>query len=190
MTSDEGDVADKSLAGLLCSTSGEGCLKGVRAFVDVHTEDGADSSGVFIDMLKSLGARVFSRPTETCTHIIYKSGKGSTLTWYRKQEEKPHIVSVRWVMKCKEAGMRLEEVPYAVRVEEEDVFAKARKSMEPKHLFSMSMTSSTTSNPDPPTIPIIIEPARVKQARSVSLKYAPKISSPLKKAYGDENEYF
>ena len=60
MTSDEGDVADKSLAGLLCSTSGGGCLKGVRAFVDVHTDDGADSSGIFIDMLKSLGARVSS----------------------------------------------------------------------------------------------------------------------------------
>ena len=58
MTSDEGDVADRSLAGLLCSTSGGGCLKGVRAFVDVHTDDGADSSGIFIDMLKSLGARV------------------------------------------------------------------------------------------------------------------------------------
>ena len=49
---------------------------------------------------------------------------------------------------------------------------KARKSMEPKHLLSMSMSSSTASNPDPPTIPIIIEPAKVKQARSVSLKYA------------------
>lgn len=50
--------ADRSLAALLCSTSGGGCLKGVVAYVDVWTAEGADSSGVFSDMLKSLGARV------------------------------------------------------------------------------------------------------------------------------------
>ena len=58
MTSDMNDVADRSLAALMCSTSGEGCLKNVVAFVDVRTEEGADSSAIFGDILRSLGARV------------------------------------------------------------------------------------------------------------------------------------
>jgi hypothetical protein len=49
---------DKSLAALMSSTSGGTCLKGVVAFVDVFTADGTDSSAVFVDMLRSLGARV------------------------------------------------------------------------------------------------------------------------------------
>nr|XP_018266578.1 uncharacterized protein I303_00553 [Kwoniella dejecticola CBS 10117]OBR88736.1 hypothetical protein I303_00553 [Kwoniella dejecticola CBS 10117] len=78
------NVGDTSIAALLCSTNGARCLEGVRAFVDVRTADGEDSSRIFIDILKGLGARVFVKPSERCTHIIYKSGKPSTLAWYRK----------------------------------------------------------------------------------------------------------
>ncbi|RXK34970.1 hypothetical protein M231_07784 [Tremella mesenterica] len=174
-TSSEEGAADKSLAGLLCSTIGGGCLKGVKAFVDVHTDDGADSSAVFVDMLKGLGAKVLARLTDSCTHIIYKSGKGSTLSWYRRQEDKPFIVSVRWVMKCKEAGERLGEEGFGIKLEDEDVFAKNRKSMEPKQLLAMS----TTFHP----IPIIHEPPKLLQIRQRTLLYAPKISSPLKSVH-------
>ena len=58
MASDPAEIADRSLAGIRCSTIGEGCLKGVVAFVDVHTEEGADSSGIFEDILRYLGAKV------------------------------------------------------------------------------------------------------------------------------------
>ena len=34
------------------------CLKGVVAFVDVWTADGTDSSAIFQDMLRGMGARV------------------------------------------------------------------------------------------------------------------------------------
>jgi hypothetical protein len=68
---------------------------------------------------------VLGRPTESCTHIIYKAGKPSTLAWYRKQEDpKPFIVGISWVTKSKDAGKRLAEDPFVVPVGEEDVFQK------------------------------------------------------------------
>ncbi len=59
MSSEEGEQAgDKSLAAIMSSTNGEGCLKGVVAFVDVKTADGDDASPIFSDMLRALGAKV------------------------------------------------------------------------------------------------------------------------------------
>lgn len=100
---------------------------------------------------------MLSRPTENCTHIVYKSGRPNTLSWWRKQEDPPHIVGISWVTKSKEAGKRLEEGPYRVEVAEEDIFQKVRpgycmrkhvadhqqrrKSMEPK---AMSLASSSS----------------------------------------------
>lgn len=69
---------------------------------------------------------MLGRPTESCTHIVYKSGRPSTLSWWRKQETPPHIVGISWVTKSKEAGKRLDEEPYRVEVEEEDIFQKVR----------------------------------------------------------------
>ena len=55
----ESDTAgDRSLAALMTSSNGEGCFKGVVAFVDVRTSEGDDASTVFVDMLRSLGAKV------------------------------------------------------------------------------------------------------------------------------------
>ncbi len=47
-----------SIASLLESSAGVGALKGVTAFVDVRTEDGVDSGGMFIQLLRGCGARV------------------------------------------------------------------------------------------------------------------------------------
>jgi hypothetical protein len=64
---------DKSLAALMSSTSGGTCLKGVVAFVDVFTADGTDSSAVFVDMLRSLGARVSDeRNKRSSGHHFYR----------------------------------------------------------------------------------------------------------------------
>lgn len=102
--------------------------------------------------------QVISRLTPNVTHIIYKSGLPSTLTWWRKQDEddRPHVVGVGWLTHCKKAGERLDEGKYRVAVEEEDVFQKVsrnrnivqgnkadgkrRKSMEPKSLLGASMS--------------------------------------------------
>ncbi|WWD22340.1 hypothetical protein CI109_106831 [Kwoniella shandongensis] len=169
-------VADQSIAALLCSTSGGRCLKGVVAFVDVRTSEGTDSGKVFTDILKGLGAKVLTRPTESCTHIVYKSGKQATLNWFRRQDDpKPFIVGIKWVMESKKAGKRMEEGRFAVDVGEEDVFQKRRKSMEPKSLAASQGASGNTA----------LRQAflDVAQARRKSMMYAPKISSPLKKGY-------
>lgn len=66
------------------------------------------------------------RPSESCTHIIYKSGKPATLSWYRRQKDpKPYIVGAGWVTKCKEEGRKVAEDLYAVQVEDECMFQKA-----------------------------------------------------------------
>jgi hypothetical protein len=52
------EEGDKSLAALVCSTIGEGCLKGVVAYVDVRTGDGDDASPIFTEMLRGCGAKV------------------------------------------------------------------------------------------------------------------------------------
>lgn len=51
-------VGDHSLASLCTSASVGTFLKGVVAFVDVKTAEGDDASGVFVNMLKTCGARV------------------------------------------------------------------------------------------------------------------------------------
>jgi hypothetical protein len=114
MTAEEEQVGDRSLAAILSTATETKCFKGVVAFVDVRTTDGEDASPIFVEMLKSLGARVsrlqmrwrhsadcqvLTRPTENVTHIVYKSGRPTTLAWYRKQDEdeRPKVVGISWV---------------------------------------------------------------------------------------------
>ncbi|GHJ89332.1 hypothetical protein NliqN6_5734 [Naganishia liquefaciens] len=120
----------------------ETILKGVIAFVDVRTAEGDDTSAVFAEMLRSCGARVLTKPTESCTHIIFKSGKISTLIWWRKQPEpKPHMVGIGWVTKCRDSGERVGETGFNVDVAAQAVFQKRRKSMEPRQLHALMGTS-------------------------------------------------
>ena len=49
---------DRSIAALISSSTGSKALKGVVAFVDVRTEDGACSGDLWSEMLRSLGAKV------------------------------------------------------------------------------------------------------------------------------------
>jgi hypothetical protein len=49
---------DRSIAALISSSTGTTALKGVVAFVDVRTEDGACSGDLWSEMLRSLGAKV------------------------------------------------------------------------------------------------------------------------------------
>ena len=80
--------------------------------------------------LQKADEQVLSRCTDSLTHIIYKSGKPTTLSWWRKQDEdvRPHIVGISWVTRCKEKGSRLDESTYVVEVDKEDIFQKVRAS--------------------------------------------------------------
>ena len=78
-------------------------LKSCVVFVDVRTDEGDEAGGLFVEMLKGLGARVSHDPTsliacakgtslgsqtlgsmgQTCTHIVFKNGHTSTVKRYR-----------------------------------------------------------------------------------------------------------
>lgn len=132
---------DRSIAALLSSSTGGKALKGVVAFVDVKTDDGACAGDLWSEMLRSLGAKVSIcsptrcieanlqvnvRLTSAVTHIIYKSGLPTTLAWYRRQdqEERPYIVGVGWLLKSKKAGEKLDEAEFTVDIAIEDIFQK------------------------------------------------------------------
>ncbi|GAA5889237.1 hypothetical protein JCM6882_000683 [Rhodosporidiobolus microsporus] len=91
-------------------------LRGVSAFVDVRTAEGDDSSMIFTDMLRSMGARVTTRPSSLTTHIIYKSGRPSTLHFFRtlSPSSRPNLVGIAWVVRCAEVGSRVDEAPFKV----------------------------------------------------------------------------
>lgn len=99
-------------------------LKGVVAFVDVHSAEGTDGSAPFIDMLKLSGARVLKRASESCTHIIYKDGKPSTAAFWRRlpESKRPEVVGIRWVTICRERGKWVDEAAFRVDLNEQDIF--------------------------------------------------------------------
>lgn len=67
------------------------------------------------------------RPGETCTHLIFKAGRSSTLSWYHKHPEpKPFLLEASWVTKSKDAGRMLSEADFAIDVNEQAVFNRVR----------------------------------------------------------------
>lgn len=101
-------------------------LKGVVAFVDVHSTDGTDGGAPFIDMLKLSGARVLKRVSESCTHIIYKDGKPSTAAFWRRLPEckraNMHVVGIKWLTMCRERAKWVDEALYRVDLNEQAIF--------------------------------------------------------------------
>ncbi|KDN45091.1 hypothetical protein K437DRAFT_216178, partial [Tilletiaria anomala UBC 951] len=95
-------------------------LRGLAILVDVRDLDGTDASSTWVEMLKSAGAKVVLRLGSSdrhLTHIVYKSGKPSTLHAFRAQPEpKPFVVGVQWVVKCIEEGKKVDEEPYLIEV--------------------------------------------------------------------------
>jgi len=103
--------------------------------------------------------QVLAKASESCTHIVYKSGKSSTVAWHRRQEDpKPYMVGISWVTRCKESGKRLDEDVYKIDPEQMEIFKKVtrmlrsqvdhrltsspdtlqrRRSMEPKQLHAL-----------------------------------------------------
>ncbi|KAL8280123.1 hypothetical protein RQP46_007453 [Phenoliferia psychrophenolica] len=156
-------------------------LAGVIAFVDVRTGDGDDAGMIFVDMLKSMGARVTTRPTLTLTHIVYKAGRPGTLHRFRAHPDpKPFLVGISWVVRCAEVGSRVDEKQYVVESGKEQVFQKKRRSMEPKALASLSSSINGVTTATDPALKATIA-ASIERARRKSLAFAPKVGSPLAK---------
>lgn len=100
-------------------------LKGAVVFVDVHTTEGADASGIFLDLLTQMGARCvkqwlwnsrsgaissgenLANPSLDCampsskigiTHVVYKDGGRRTLEKVREANGVVLCVGVGWVL--------------------------------------------------------------------------------------------
>ena len=101
-------------------------LKGAIVHVDVHTTEGADASGIFVDLLTQMGARCVKQwhwnprasmgssldgaaspqegsPDVTTskigiTHVVYKDGGKRTLEKVRSTNGVVHCVGVGWVL--------------------------------------------------------------------------------------------
>ncbi|GAA6061976.1 hypothetical protein JCM10212_005220 [Sporobolomyces blumeae] len=194
-------LSDASATAVLTDTTSRlrqesSVLNGVVAFVDVRTAEGDDSGMIFVDMLKSMGARVTTRPSSLTTHVVFKAGRPSTLQFVRSCVSRPpRLVGIAWVVRCAEIGRKADEEPFLLHEEKQEVekensmFAigagktapaqKRRRSMEPKALAALnnSTTSIASSNP---SLKASIA-ASLDRARLRSLQFAPKVGSPLAK---------
>ncbi|KAL2165390.1 hypothetical protein VTH06DRAFT_688 [Thermothelomyces fergusii] len=128
-------------------------LQGAVVFVDVHTSDGADASGVFVELLTQMGARCVKswswNPNSSSesgadsrigiTHVVYKDGGKRTLEKVRESGGQVHCVGVSWVLDCERENQWLDESPYYV---DTSIVprggARRRKSMEPRSITNLN----------------------------------------------------
>lgn len=143
-----------------------GALTGAVVYVDVHTTEGEDASGIFIELLQQMGARCVKNwawnprasllPESTAeqhkdgrvgiTHVIYKDGGVRTLEKVRHAAGLVKCVGVGWVLDCERENKWLDETDYAV---DSTIIprggAKRRKSMEPRALSNVNGTLVSSS---------------------------------------------
>ncbi|KAE8550631.1 hypothetical protein EYB25_006859 [Talaromyces marneffei] len=145
------------------------CLRGAVVFVDVHTTEGEDASGIFVELLTQMGAKCVKswswNPQSSqspsmdgselviskvgITHVVYKDGGVRTMEKVRQAGDVVKCVGVGWVLDCERANKWVDEAHYYV---DSTIIprggAKRRKSMQPRALANVngSLTSSTSSS--------------------------------------------
>ncbi|PWY86048.1 hypothetical protein BO70DRAFT_360861, partial [Aspergillus heteromorphus CBS 117.55] len=129
-------------------------LQGAVVYVDVHTTEGEDASGIFIELLQQMGARCVMKwswnprasqsPEENrvgITHVVFKDGGVRTLEKVRQARGLVKCVGVGWVLDCERENKWLDESHYQV---DSSIIprggAKRRKSMEPRALSNINGT--------------------------------------------------
>ncbi|KAK1993812.1 hypothetical protein LX36DRAFT_752105 [Colletotrichum falcatum] len=125
-----------------------GLLRGAVVFVDVHTTEGADASGIFVELLAQMGARCVKTWTwnpsaagssDTAkigiTHVVFKDGGKRTMEKVRESNGVVQCVGVSWVLDCERENEWLDEAPYYIDTSlVPRGGARRRKSMEPRAL--------------------------------------------------------
>ena len=91
----------------------EQVLRGAVAFVDVHTTEGEDASGIFVELLSQMGAKCVKiwtwnpRASHSpdsgnskvgITHVVFKDGGIRTLEKVRQAGDLVKCVGVGWVL--------------------------------------------------------------------------------------------
>ncbi|KAH8923853.1 hypothetical protein BT69DRAFT_1193133, partial [Atractiella rhizophila] len=86
-------------------------------FVDVRTSAGDPAGAMFVDLLRSLGARVNTRFTSSVTHVIFKCATPATVKKYKSlPHPKPFVVGIGWIFKCAEDQAKVGEEDFLVEV--------------------------------------------------------------------------
>ncbi|KAF6838572.1 hypothetical protein CPLU01_02373 [Colletotrichum plurivorum] len=127
-----------------------GLLRGAVVFVDVHTTEGADASGIFVELLNQMGARCVKswswNPSDSSdaskigiTHVVFKDGGKRTMEKVRESNGVVQCVGVSWVLDCERENEWLDEAPYFIDTSlVPRGGARRRKSMEPKALANQN----------------------------------------------------
>ncbi|KAK3309697.1 uncharacterized protein B0T15DRAFT_516239 [Chaetomium strumarium] len=128
-------------------------LRGAVVFVDVHTSEGADASGIFVELLTQMGARCVKtwswNPNHSSeqggdlrvgiTHVVYKDGGKRTLEKVRESGGLVQCVGVSWVLDCERENQWLDEAPYYIDTAVVPRGgARRRKSMEPRAIANLN----------------------------------------------------
>jgi len=148
--------------------------------------DGQDTSSLYIEIAKNMGARIVKSIGPQCTHIVYTNGRPRTVENYfaLDEERRPKAVGASWLKDCQESASRLDEDQYIVDLEEhkpsilnnmitdkgEKPKHKRRQSYIPKFCVDdeseyggdVSMDGSNTSMVDDDLPPL--ERARLRQS--------------------------
>ncbi|KAL6801181.1 hypothetical protein GGI42DRAFT_325855 [Trichoderma sp. SZMC 28013] len=127
-------------------------LRGAIVFVDVHTSEGADASGIFVEVLTQMGARCPQKwnwnPSNSSngestrvgiTHVVFKDGSKRTLEKVREAKGVVQCVGVSWVLDCERDNLWLDESPYNIDTSSVPRGgARRRKSMEPRSISNQN----------------------------------------------------
>ncbi|KAM6997284.1 microcephalin [Tautogolabrus adspersus] len=108
-------------------------LKDVVAYVDVWSSDKtANYAKPFVQQLQEMGAQVSKTFNKQVTHVVFKNGHPAT--WRKAKKSDVRLVSVLWVGRCYEDGVRVDEELYPALNDDSNPVLKNKKHrcMQPK----------------------------------------------------------
>ncbi|XP_031732082.1 microcephalin isoform X1 [Anarrhichthys ocellatus] len=108
-------------------------LKDVVVYVDVWSSDKmANYSKPFVQQLQEMGARVSKTFNKQVTHVVFNNGHPAT--WRKAKKSDVRLVSVLWVGRCYDDGVRVDEELYPAFNDESNPMLKNKRHrcMQPK----------------------------------------------------------
>ncbi|XP_062257602.1 microcephalin [Platichthys flesus] len=108
-------------------------LKDVVAYVDVWSSDKtANYSKPFVQQLQEMGAQVSKTFNKQVTHVVFNNGHPAT--WSKAKKTDVRLVSVLWIGRCNDEGVRVDEGLYPALNDESNPVLKNKKHrcMQPK----------------------------------------------------------
>ncbi|XP_034407167.1 microcephalin isoform X2 [Cyclopterus lumpus] len=116
------------------TTSNNGSvLKDVVVYVDVWSSDKtANYSQPFVQQLQEMGAQVSKTFNKQVTHVVFNNGH--LATWRKAKKGDMRLVSVLWVGRCYDDGVRVDEELYPAYNDESNLMLKNKRHrcMQPK----------------------------------------------------------